>query len=157
MTNGHETLVRKFYDAFARKDFLTMQSCYHPDARFSDPVFPNLSAKEVKAMWQMLLTSSKDLRIEYSSVVADQSKGSCHWEAWYTFSRSGRPVHNIIDASFEFRDGLIFRHTDHFNFYRWSRQALGLSGIILGWTPLIQSKVRATAAKSLAKFVSSLP
>ncbi len=157
MTNGHETLVRKFYDAFARKDFLTMQSCYHPDARFSDPVFPNLSAKEVKAMWQMLLTSSKDLRIEYSSVVADQSKGSCHWEAWYTFSRSGRPVHNIIDVSFEFRDGLIFRHTDHFNFYRWSRQALGLSGIVLGWTPLIQSQVRATAAKSLAKFVSSLP
>lgn len=156
MDSTHEALVRKFYDAFARKDFSTMQSCYHPEARFSDPVFNDLSSPQVKAMWQMLLTSSKDLRIEFSAVSADGSKGSCHWEAWYTFSRSGRLVHNIIDASFEFRDGLIYRHQDHFNFYRWSRQALGLSGLLLGWTPIIQNKVRGTANNSLTKFMASL-
>lgn len=156
MDSTHEALVKKFYEAFARKDFSTMQSCYHPEARFSDPVFNDLSSPQVKAMWQMLLSSSKDLRIEFSSVSADRSNGSCHWEAWYTFSRSGRLVHNIIDASFEFRDGLIYRHQDHFNFYRWSRQALGLSGLLLGWTPIIQNKVRGTANSSLTKFMASL-
>ena len=151
--NNNEALIRKFYTAFQQKDFLTMQSCYHPQATFGDPVFPKLTSNEVKAMWQMLLTSSKDLRVEFSNGKADERVGSCHWEAWYTFSRSGRPVHNIIDATFEFRDGLIFRHTDHFDFWRWSRQALGLSGTLLGWTPVVSNKVRDTARRSLDKFM----
>jgi ketosteroid isomerase-like protein len=146
--NSNQDLIRKFYTAFQHKDFLTMQSCYHPDATFSDPVFQNLGSKEVKAMWQMLLTSSKDLRVEFSNVTPN----SCHWEAWYPFSRTGRQVHNIIDASMEFKDGLIYRHKDHFDFWRWSRQALGLSGLVLGWTPIVLNKVRATARKSLDKF-----
>ncbi len=151
----NEALIRKFYTAFQQKDFLTMQSCYHPEASFSDPVFQDLSAAEVKAMWQMLLTGSKDLRVEFSNAAAGDSSGSCHWEAWYTFSRTGRPVHNIIDATMEFRDGLIWRHTDHFNFYRWSRQALGISGILLGWTPVVVNKVRSTARRSLDKFLGA--
>lgn len=154
--NANEELIRKFYSAFQQKDFLTMQLCYHRDATFSDPVFQNLSSKEVKAMWQMLLTSSKDLRIEFNNIKANDTSGSCHWEAWYSFSRTGRQVHNIIDATMEFRDGLIYRHKDVFSFWRWSRQALGLSGTLLGWTPVVSNKVRATARKSLDKFISNV-
>ncbi|MGH8481769.1 MAG: nuclear transport factor 2 family protein, partial [Nevskiaceae bacterium] len=62
--------------------------------------------------------------------------------------------HNVIDASFEFRDGKIVRHTDRFDLYRWSRQALGPAGVLLGWTPLLQSKVRAMAAKGLEEYVA---
>jgi hypothetical protein len=147
--NDNQALIRKFYSAFQQRDFLTMQSCYHAEATFSDPVFQNLSSAEVKAMWQMLLTSSKDLRIEFSDVTDSSAK----WDAWYTFSRSGRPVHNIVKSSFTFRDGLILNQKDDFNFWRWSRQALGVSGLLLGWTPIVSNKVRATARKSLDKFV----
>ncbi len=149
--NNTEALIRKFYTAFQQRDFLTMQSCYHPEATFSDPVFQNLSSSEVKAMWQMLLTASKDLKVTFDNVTPN----SCHWEAWYSFSKTNRPVHNIIDASFEFKDGLIYRHTDHFSFWNWSRQALGLSGFLLGWTPIVSNKVRATARKSLDRFLVS--
>jgi ketosteroid isomerase-like protein len=145
----NEELIRKFYSAFQQKDFRAMQSCYHPDARFSDAVFQNLDSNEVKMMWQMLLTSAKDLRIEFSSVKADDKTGTAHWEAWYSFSRTGRQVHNIIDAAFEFRDGLIYRHQDHFDFWRWSRQALGPTGTLMGWSSVVKNKVRATARKSL--------
>jgi len=155
--NANEKLIMKFYSAFQQKDFLVMQSCYHNDATFSDPVFQNLNGKEVKAMWEMLLTSSKDLRIEFNNIHAHEQSGSAHWEAWYSFSRTGRQVHNIIGATFEFRDGLIYKHRDHFSFWRWSRQALGRNGTLLGWTPVVRNKVRAVARKSLDKFlVSSL-
>lgn len=147
--DNNQALIRKFYTAFQQKDFLTMQSCYHPEATFSDPVFQNLSSAEVKAMWQMLLTSSKDLRVEFSEV----TDNSARWDAWYTFSRSGRPVHNIVRSTFTFRDGLILTQKDDFNFWRWSRQALGMSGTLLGWTPVIRNKVRETARKNLAKFM----
>jgi hypothetical protein len=151
--NANETLITKFYSAFQQKDFLVMQSCYHNEAVFNDPVFRNLNSKEVKAMWEMLLTSSKDLRVEFSNIHATGQSGSAHWEAWYSFSRTGRQVHNIIDATFGFRDGLIYRHNDHFGFWRWSRQALGTSGTLMGWTPVVRNKVRETARKSLDKFM----
>ena len=145
--NNNEALIRKFYTAFQQKDFLTMQSCYHANATFSDPVFQNLNSKEVKAMWQMLLTSSKDLKITFGNVQSN----TCHWEAWYSFSRTKREVHNIIDASFEFKDGLIYYHRDQFSFRRWARQALGLAGLL----PFVQNKVQSTARKSLDQFMTS--
>jgi hypothetical protein len=130
-----------------------MQGLYHPEAQFSDPVFGSLNSKEVKAMWQMLISAGKDLRIDFNNIKADDMKGSCHWEAWYTFSRTGKKVHNVIDASFEFKEGLILVHQDVFDFWKWSRQALGLAGLLLGWSPILKNKIRATAASGLKKFM----
>jgi ketosteroid isomerase-like protein len=145
-------IITQFYKAFQQNDYKTMQGLYHPDAVFNDPAFVNLTSKEVKAMWQMLITNAKDLRIEFGDVEATGNSGKCTWQASYTFSRTGRPVHNIIHASFEFKDGKIFRHTDVFNFWRWSSQALGVVGMLFGWSTFIQNKVRATARKSLDTF-----
>ena len=130
-----------------------MQACYHRDAIFNDAAFRDLTSTEVKAMWEMLLTSATDLRIEFRDVQSHGNMGSCHWEAWYTFSGTGRKVHNIINASFEFRDGKIYRHNDSFNFWRWSKQALGTPGFLLGWAPMLQSKVRNTSKQRLQKFM----
>ncbi|MFN0215499.1 MAG: nuclear transport factor 2 family protein [Saprospiraceae bacterium] len=147
-------LVTRFYTAFQKKDYETMASLYHPEATFKDPAFDLKSGKEAGAMWQMLVTSGKDLRIEFSDVQADENKGSARWEAWYTFSKTGRKVHNIIKAEFEFKDGLIYRHHDHFDFWRWSRQSLGLTGWLLGCTGFLKDKVSKSAMKSLESFMT---
>jgi ketosteroid isomerase-like protein len=147
-----EELIHKLYTSFPIKDWKTMQSCYHDEAVFSDPVFQNLTSKEVKAMWHMLSAAAQDLKVHVK-----EETGSCRWQAWYTFSRSGRKVHNDILANFEFRDGKIYRHADHFDLWRWSRMALGLSGVLLGWTPLLRSKIRRNARKGLAKFIHEHP
>jgi limonene-1,2-epoxide hydrolase len=148
----NESLIHSFYEAFQKRDYRAMQEAYHPGAKFHDPVFQHLNAEEVKAMWQMLLTTAKDLRISYSNVHADDTKGSCHWEAWYTFSKTNRPVHNIIEARFEFKNGKIQIHEDHFDLWAWSKQALGISGFLLGWTPMVQSKIRQTAQHAMKKY-----
>ena len=133
-----------------------MQELYHPKATFSDPVFHNLKSPEVKAMWEMLITSGKDLSVTFGQVTTNEATGTCRWEAWYTFSRTGRKVHNIICASFEFQDGKIVRHEDTFDFWRWSRQALGIRGLLLGWTSVMRSKVSEMAHKSLRKFMNKV-
>jgi ketosteroid isomerase-like protein len=153
MTN--DQLIRDFYAAFDRGDYAFMQYAYHPDATFYDPVFQDLDAREVKAMWQMLLTASSDLKVISSEVSSAETSGSCRWDAWYTFSRTGRKVHNIIQAKFQFKDGKIFRHEDQFDLWRWSRQALGFSGLLLGWSSVIRNKVRGTAKSALQKFLQS--
>lgn len=149
-------LIRKFYTAFTQKDFLTMQSCYHTNAQFGDPVFPNLNSKQVKAMWEMLLTASTDLKVEIKDIKRTGVEGFyVQWEAWYTFTRTGRPVHNKVKSWLFLQDGLIHNHVDEFNLWRWSRQALGLSGWLLGWTPIVSNKVQAIAKSSLEKFQAS--
>jgi ketosteroid isomerase-like protein len=150
----NETVLADFYTAFQQRNYAFMQLAYHEQATFRDPVFGDLQAEQVKAMWQMLLTSAKDLTVTFSVIHADDATGSCHWEAWYTFSRTGRKVHNVIAASFVFRDGKIIRHIDAFDRWRWSRQALGLSGLLLGWSPLLKNKVRSMARTNLQNFMS---
>jgi SnoaL-like domain len=126
-----------------------MAACYADDALFSDPAFGELNAAETRAMWKMLVGRSNDLRVKFKVLEEDDRRGVCEWQASYTFSSTGRKVRNVIRSEFELRDGLIVRQRDDFDFWRWSRQALGLSGLLLGWTPMLRNKVRGTARAAL--------
>ena len=152
--------LQTFYSSFQSLDTDGMKKCYHPDIHFSDPAFPSLHGKMAGAMWAMLienLKKSKDgWRLEFSNIQATDTAGSCHWEADYTLSTTGRRVHNIIESSFQFQDGLIIRHVDTFNFYRWARMAFGITGIILGWTPFFQRKVQGRVKSLLASYLSKI-
>jgi ketosteroid isomerase-like protein len=147
-------LVRDFYAAFARHDAEAMARCYHADIFFTDPVFPALRGKDAGDMWRMLLSRAKDLEVTLDEASADEDGGRAKWTARYTFTKTGRPVVNRVDAMFAFRDGLIVRHFDSFSFWRWASQALGPMGKLLGWSLPIKWKVRKDAAAALEKFVA---
>jgi hypothetical protein len=108
-------------------------------------------------MWAMLCDAVKTKgRDVWKLETRDITQRSAHWEVTYHFSTTGRMVRNIIDAEFEFDDaGLIMRHRDRFDFWRWARQALGAPGLLLGWTPMLRAKVRAQAAKNLDRFIAA--
>jgi ketosteroid isomerase-like protein len=148
----HAELIQTFYAAFQRRDHRAMTACYTPDVEFHDPVFTHLSGWRVGAMWRMLSERATDLRIEATNVRASGEAGSAHWDAWYTFSQTGRLVHNRVEASFLFQGGKIRRHTDVFDLYAWARQALGVKGLLLGWTPPVQRAIRGQATRALDAF-----
>ncbi len=141
-------LITRFYTAFQGLDAETMASCYAADARFSDPVFTDLQGQQVGDMWRMLCASAKDFSLAFDSV----TDSSAHWVATYTFTSTGRQVVNDIHASFVISDGLIREHRDSFDLWAWSRQALGPSGVLLGWTPFLQGKVRGQAMAGLRRY-----
>lgn len=152
--HANEELINKFYEAFAKRDHETMASCYHENIRFSDPVFPDLQGPQAGAMWRMLCERGADLVIEHSQVSANDSSGGAHWDATYTFGATGRKVLNRIDAEFKFQDGKIIEHKDTFDLWAWSRMALGLPGVLLGWSPIIRNKVQGQAGGQLRKFMA---
>lgn len=154
--SANEALINRFYEAFARTDGDAMAACYTADAHFHDPVFQDLHGDEVGSMWRMLCERATDLEVEHSKVHADGEQGSAHWDASYTFS-TGRHVLNRIDASFVFQDGLISEHRDRFDLYAWARQAIGPVGVLLGWTPMIQGRIRAQARQGLEEFMAAGP
>ena len=153
----NEQLINTFYTAFGKRGYQTMNSCYHPEATFTDPVFTSLKGKQVLAMWHMLCSSSTDLAVDYKNVKADASKGECYWDAFYSFSATKRRVHNKVSANFTFKDGLIISQKDSFDFYAWLRMALGTPGVFLGWTPFLKNKIRARAAANLEAFIQKHP
>jgi ketosteroid isomerase-like protein len=146
-------LLRRFYTFLGKRDWRGMAACYHPNVVFSDEVFTDLKGERAAGMWRMLCERGKDLKIEFRDVEADASVGRAHWEAWYTFSPTGRRVHNKIDARFEFRDGKIIRHRDSFDFRAWAKQALGPMGRLPGWSGYLKKRVRSEAEKNLAAFL----
>lgn len=144
-------LIERFYAALGRRDWVAMAACYHPEVHFTDEVF-DLHRADATLMWRMLCTNGRDLQVAYRDVQADDRAGMAHWDARYTFAATGRKVLNRIDARFDFRDKLIVRHVDRFDFWAWSRQALGPAGLLLGWSDSLRDKVRSRALRSLATF-----
>jgi ketosteroid isomerase-like protein len=148
-------LLDAFYAAFARLDGAAMAACYAPDATFSDPVFVGLRGEAPGGMWRMLTSRATDLSVELLSREADESTGTAHWVAHYRFAQTGRPVVNDVRSQFRFADGLITAQVDEFDFHRWARQALGLPGLLLGWTPLLRASVARKARAGLDKFLAT--
>ncbi len=153
MTN--KELTEKFYKAFQQKNANEMISCYQDEIEFEDPAFGKLKGIRACAMWEMLCDNATELKIEFSEVKVNESMGSAKWQAWYTFGKTGRKVHNIIDAKFEFQDGKIKKHTDVFNLRRWAGQALGLKGYLLGWTYFFKKNLNIQTNYMLDKYIKS--
>ncbi|MFO1415424.1 MAG: nuclear transport factor 2 family protein [Burkholderiales bacterium] len=145
----HARLIDSLYKAFDRRDPDAMAACYAPDATFRDPIF-DLAGADVGDMWRMFCERGGDLTLEWGDIEADDAEGRAHWEPRYTFSVTGRPVHNVIDAQFTFRDGRIATHRDTFDLWRWGRMALGAKAVVLGWTPFVQNAIRQQARRNFA-------
>ena len=126
-----------------------MNTCYSESASFSDPVFTDLSTREVQGMWEMLCASARDFSLKYEIVEADESHAHVHWVAIYSFGPAQRRVENRVSTRMDIVDGKIVRQVDDFSFPRWARQAFGPFGLVLGVFPFFKSKVQATAKSKL--------
>ena len=152
--NKNEETINRFYSAFQKLDYSSMQACYHPEAVFNDPVFGLLDAASTNAMWQMLCTRAKNFSLTYNNIqLLDEEYTTCNWHATYLFSGSGRKVKNNIKAYMRFKYGLIIEHTDGFDCYKWTRMALGLPGFLFGWSNYMQRKIQKKARTGLIKFI----
>ena len=154
---AHRALIERLYTALDRHDGEAMAGCYRADGSFRDPAFGELSGAQAADMWRMLTARSQDLAVELLDHEAGPRDGSAHWRARYTFAQTGRPVVNEVRSRFVFAGGLIAEQEDDFSFWRWSRQALGLVGLLAGWTPLLRAATRRRARAALQDFTRSRP
>jgi SnoaL-like domain len=149
--------IERLYAAFASLDAKGMAACYADDALFEDEAFSLRGRHQIGGMWSMLIDAirkqgRRDWKLEVSAI----TDSTAHWEPTYRFSATGRLVHNVIDAEFEFdSNDLIKRQRDRFDFWRWSRQALGTPGLLLGWSGFLRNKVRRGAARQLDKYLKN--
>jgi ketosteroid isomerase-like protein len=149
-----QALIEKFYASFAEGDAEGMVSCYHDDVTFTDPAFGKLHSDRAKAMWRMLLSNTDSgLTVHYFDIAANQETGEAKWLAKYFYGPKRRLVVNEVSASFTFKEGKIYTHTDDFDLWRWTRQALGIAGTFMGWSGFMRSKIQATTNQKLDAFM----
>ena len=149
-------LIEDFYSAFAKRDTVAMIACYHDDIVFEDPAFGKLQGDRAKAMWEMLIDRGQSsTTIIASNIKADDTKGTASWVANYVYGLNERKVENHIQASFEFTDHKISKHTDIFDMWKWSRQAIGPAGYFLGWSSFMRTKIRKTTETALDRFMQN--
>ncbi len=153
---NNKQLITDFYEGFAKADVNAMIICYADTIEFEDAAFGTLKGNDAKNMWKMLLSRNKNIKVTFSNVQANKNIGSANWVATYNYGPKKRKVINKISAKFEFKDGKIIKHTDSFNMWKWSKQALGLKGFLLGWTPFLKSKVQSMTNKLLKEFTDNL-
>ncbi len=149
----NEQKIKGFYTHFNQRDAQKMANFYAKNVYFKDAVF-ELKDNEVNAMWQMLCQrAGADFKVSCKNIKASDTEGSAEWEAFYTFSQTGKKVHNRIKAHFLFKEGKVYQHIDTFDFWKWTRQAFGLLGFLIGWTSFFKRKVSNTAGQNLQKFI----
>lgn len=150
MSHANAQLITRFYEAFQRLDAEEMAACYADDAVFSDPAFGELHGGEIGDMWRMLTQRAQGFSVAFGDVEATGDTGSADWVASYRFTQTGRPVVNRVHSHLVFRDGRIVEQRDTFDLWKWSQQALGTKGALLGWTSLVQGAIRRQARNGLA-------
>tara|TARA_B110000211_G_C14072377_1_gene550508 strand:+ start:2381 stop:2854 length:474 start_codon:yes stop_codon:yes gene_type:complete len=151
---NHSEIIEQFYTSFSNGNAEEMIACYHKDIVFRDPVFGTLQGEEAVKMWEMLLSKRTDsTKISFSNVKTSNDTGTANWRAEYIYGEKKRKIINIISAHFKFKDGKIIEHVDSFDLWKWSGQALGPIGVLLGWTPFIKNKIQKTVKRRLSKFI----
>jgi len=124
-------LLDRLFKGLDRHDHCAMASCYRPDAMFRDIAFDLRGSQQIHAMWHMICET--DIRATFHVVHADDFAGRVQLCDDYTFSSTGRKVHNVIESHFRFSDRLIVDHRDSCDARVWAKMALGgASGFLAG-------------------------
>ena len=151
-----EKIVHKFYRAFAEGDAEQMVSFYHEKAHFEDPIFGKLNAQQVANMWRMLIARrDKNTQITHKITGVNGGIIKVNWIAQYNYGPKKRKVVNHVSAQLKIVDGRIMEHTDHFDLWKWTQQAFGLPGYLLGWSSFMKMKIKGKVSLALKEFIES--
>jgi ketosteroid isomerase-like protein len=118
------TVPHRLFTALNNDDHATMAVCYHPEATFHDIAFHLQRRPRIHGMWHMICERS-NVKATFEIVRADDREGCVNLVDDYTFSDTGKPVHNVIESRFRFKDNLIVEHTDFCDPRAWATMALG--------------------------------
>lgn len=154
---NNEEIIKQFYKAFSIGDATGMTACYHKEVVFQDPAFGRLEGERAHKMWEMLLSEkTAGTSVTFDNITATSDHGSADWVAKYSFGEKQRSVTNRVSARFKFKDGKIIEHIDTFDLWKWSQQAMGPIGYLLGWSSFMRNKIQNTTNSRLDSYLSHL-
>ncbi len=151
---NYTEIITEFYNNFSEGNAQGMTQYYHKDIVFNDPIFGTLKKERAFKMWEMLLSKkSEHTTISFDNIIEKEGFITVNWTATYLFGPQQRKVVNNVLATFRFQENKIIEHSDSFDLWKWTRQALGTSGYLMGWSSFMQKKIQHKMELQLDDFI----
>lgn len=123
-------VVRRFYDAFEKGDFATLESLYAPNVHWQDTIFNYDGRENVMGVWRFEVDPKKGGKITYKILSSEGDKVVVSWSDDYSFF--GNPVNHAITATLTVKDGQIVDHREDYSWDEWAKQAFAFKNLDLG-------------------------
>ncbi len=145
-------VIQRYFDAMAQGQWQAMARCYHDQASFADPLFPDLRGEQIVYHLHRLYEPNsqharKQIELTTHALFSEDRKAQVQWEL--RCIEAQRPVKLIGLSTFAIWDQFIVRHVDEFPFHHWARQTQGLAGALLGRLPFYQRRLQRSARSQL--------
>ena len=148
-------IVTSFYDCFAKGEAKGMLNFYAEEVIFCDPAFGKLSGNRPHEMWRMLLGRfDEHTLITFEVIEVSTDKAKVKWTAKYHFGKNKRPVTNHVTSTLFVENGKIVKQYDHFDIWKWAYKALGIAGLLFGWSKFFQLKIQQKTRKMLGQYMA---
>jgi hypothetical protein len=152
--------LEQLFQALQVRDLEALSACYAEGAQFDDPLLSLKDRRHLLGMRAVMFEArgarGQDVwALSFHGMSTAGNQGSARWEPRYCFAPTGRSIHHLVYSQFTFDpDGLIVAQRDSFDFWRWSRAAHGVLGLMLGWTPLMWDQARAQVEVCLGEYLA---
>jgi limonene-1,2-epoxide hydrolase len=124
MASDNVEQVRRFCDAFARRDSAELLGFFTEDAVYHNmPMAPVKGKDAIKGVLDMFLGPAKS--VEFAVLQIAETGPVVFTERIDRFDMGGRKVELPIAGVFEMQDGKIAAWRDYFDLATWTKQASG--------------------------------
>ncbi len=124
MTQDNIDIVRRFCDAFSRKDPDEILGFFSEDAVYHNMPMPPMRGKTaIRPVLEMFLKPAESVEFVVLNIAA--SGANVLTERLDKFSMGGKSVELPVSGTFELKDGKITAWRDYFDMATWTRQTSG--------------------------------
>jgi hypothetical protein len=132
--------LKNYVKALIKKESHALADCYSEEANFFDPIFDNLDKENLVKYWELRFTTYKDLKILVLASELYEHSASIKW--FISYKQKNKKIRYSMVSILEIRNGKIIKQFDHFHFWKMAMQAYGFMGFFLGWTKLMNARVK---------------
>lgn len=145
-------VTEHFFGALQRHDVDALVRFYAHEAEFFHPLLGRLTQLQVSAAWRRFVQLTPDLSVRFRIEQVGPGAAEASWTQSYLFHLTGRRV--SVSGTSQFLLGRqggrlqIIKQIDQCDRRQWSRQALGMKGLLLsfvpGWRTFVENELRLT-------------
>ncbi len=103
--------LASFFDTFSESSLEKLNTVYHPDVQFNDPINAAKGIEQLHRVYKDLFTQLRDIEIKVRDQAGNSDLGFLRWTMDYRFRRHDRTIEGATHARFD-EGGLVKAQTD---------------------------------------------
>jgi hypothetical protein len=142
------TIIDRLFKAFQSKDADAILAAYSAKCQFNHPLIGCMSKDEFSKAVQIFIRETPDYELAFQINHVSAKRVEVEWTMTHIFHLTGRIIKQNGKTTCFLSANSVVRQIDQFDRRIWSRQAMGVTGLVLsfvpGWKSFIERELRNT-------------